>query len=101
MAEQHKRPVLPIPLAPAYYRLRGQRRIQAATLLHDFTAQFCNHYFDLGDDTYKQMTLAARSVAEIIAQRSEREDLSRDMKMNYDIWVALGELRTAYSNFLK
>jgi len=91
------------PLIPKHGGYRKLKSFQAAELVYDVTARFCDKYIDRRSRTHDQMVQAARSGVQNIAEGSQASGTSRKMelKLTNVARASLEELRRDYEDFLR
>ncbi|MBI5525050.1 MAG: four helix bundle protein [Deltaproteobacteria bacterium] len=91
------------PLIPPHGGYRRLKSFQVAQLAYDVTVRFCGRYIDKRSRTHDQMTQAARSGVQNIAEGSEASGTSKKMelKLTNVARASLEELRLDYEDFLR
>src|SRR3989344_6515551 len=75
---------------------------QQATIIYDFTVDFCNTYVDRRSRTHDQMVQAARSGKQnIVEGSSERASKKSEIKLLAVARASLQELLEDYEDFLR
>jgi four helix bundle protein len=90
-------------LIPKHGGYRSLKTFQLAEIIYDVTVRFCNKFIDPRSRTHDQMTQAARSGRQNIAEGSVDSATSKKMEMKLT-GVAKGsleELRLDYEDFLR
>lgn len=89
-----------IPPHGGYRKLKG---FQVSELIYDVTVRFCDKYIDKRSRTHDQMTQAARSGVQNIAEGSQASGTSKKMelKLTNVARASLEELRRDYEDFLR
>lgn len=90
-------------LLPAHGGYRNLKSFQVAQLAYDLTVRFCNLYVDPRSWTRDQMTQAARSGVQNIAEGSQASATSTkiEMKLTNVARASLEELRLDYEDYLR
>lgn len=90
-------------LIPKHGGCRQLKSFQVAQLVYDLTVRFCNHYIERESRTRDQMTQAARSGVQNIAEGSQASGTSKkmEMKLTSVARASLEELRLDYQDFLR
>ena len=91
------------PLLPKHGGYRKLKSFQIAQLAYDVTVRFCDRYIDRRSRTHDQMTQAARSGVQNIAEGSQASGTSKKMELKL-VGVARGsleELLGDYKDFLR
>jgi four helix bundle suffix protein len=96
------RPV-PEPLIPKHGGYRKLKSFQVAQLIYDTTVKFCDRYVERFSRTRDQMTQAARSGVQNIAEGSLASATSKktELKLTNVARASLEELRLDYEDFLR
>lgn len=91
------------PLIPAHGGYRTLKSFQLAQLVYDVTVRFCELYLDRRSRTVDQMTQAARSGVQNIAEGSVASGTSKkaELKLTNVARASLEELRLDYEDFLR
>lgn len=91
------------PLIPRHGGYRRLKSFQVAQLVYDVTVRFCERYVDFKSRTRDQMTQAARSGVQNIAEGSQASGTSKKMelKLTNVARASLEELRLDYEDFLR
>ena len=91
------------PLIPRHGGYRQLKSFQVAQLVYDVTVRFCGRYVDFKSRTRDQMTQAARSGVQNIAEGSQASGTSKKMelKLTNVARASLEELRLDYEDFLR
>ena len=91
------------PLIPRHGGYRRLKSFQVAQLVYDVTVRFCARYVDRRSRTRDQMTQAARSGVQNIAEGSQASGTSKKMelKLTNVARASLEELRLDYEDFLR
>ncbi len=91
------------PLIPRDGGYRRLKSFQVAQLVYDVTVRFCERYIDFRSRTRDQMTQAARSGVQNIAEGSQASGTSKKMelKLTNVARASLEELRLDYEDFLR
>lgn len=91
------------PLIPKHGGYRRLKSFQVAQLVYDVTVRFCDLYIDRKSRTRDQMTQAARSGVQNIAEGSQASGTSKKMelKLTNVARASLEELRLDYEDFLR
>ena len=91
------------PLLPKHGGYRKLKSFQIAQLAYDVTVRFCDRYIDRRSRTRDQMTQAARSGVQNIAEGSQVSGTSKKMelKLTNVARSSLEELRLDYEDFLR
>ncbi|MCP4555120.1 MAG: four helix bundle protein, partial [Herbaspirillum sp.] len=91
------------PLIPRHGGYRRLKSFQVAQLVYDVTVRFCERYVDARSRTRDQMTQAARSGVQNIAEGSQASGTSKKMelKLTNVARASLEELRLDYEDFLR
>lgn len=97
------KPPPPEPLLPPHGGYRTLKSFQVAQLVYDITVRFCERYLDRRSRTVDQMTQAARSGVQNIAEGSVASGTSKKMelKLTNVARASLEELRLDYEDFLR
>lgn len=74
---------------------------QNATIIYDFTIEFCKKYVRFGSRTRDQMEQAARSGKQNIVEGSATESLSTAIKLTMVARASLEELLEDYHDYLR
>lgn len=90
-------------LIPKHGGYRKLKSFQVSQLIYDVTVRFCQRYIDRFSRTRDQMTQAARSGVQNIAEGSEVSATSKKMelKLTQVARASLEELRLDYEDFLR
>ena len=90
-------------LLPKHGGYRKLISFQVSQLIYDITVRFCEHYIDRFSRTRDQMTQAARSGVQNIAEGSQVSATSKKMelKLTQVARASLEELRLDYEDFLR
>ncbi|MDO8542121.1 MAG: four helix bundle suffix domain-containing protein [Opitutaceae bacterium] len=90
-------------LIPQHGGYRHLKSFQVAQLAYDVTIRFCARYVDKRSRTHDQMTQAARSGVQNIAEGSKVSGTSKKMelKLTNVARASLEELRLDYEDFLR
>ncbi len=90
-------------LLPKYGGYRKLRSFQVSQLIYDVTVRFCGRYIERTSRTRDQMTQAARSGVQNIAEGSQVSATSKKMelKLTQVARASLEELRLDYEDFLR
>lgn len=90
-------------LIPKHGGCRRLKTFQLATLIYDLTVRFCGKYLDPRSRTVDQMTQAARSGRQNIAEGSMDSGTSKkiELKLTGIAKGSLEELRLDYEDFLR
>src|SRR3954451_9749079 len=93
----------PEPLIPTHGGFRKLKSFQFAQLCYDVTVRFCERYIDRRSRTHDQMTQAARSGVQNIAEGSKASGTSKksELKLTNVARASLEELRLDYEDFLR
>mgnify|MGYP001001401464 FL=1 len=93
----------PESLMPAHGGYRQLKSFQVAQLLYDVTVRFCERFVERRSRTRDQMTQAARSGVQNIAEGSQASGTSRktELKLTNVARASLEELRLDYEDFLR
>ena len=93
----------PEPLIPKHGGYRKLKSFQIAQLAFDVTVRFCDRYIDRKSRTRDQMTQAARSGVQNIAEGSQASGTSKktELKLTNVARASLEELRLDYEDFLR
>lgn len=88
---------------PAHGGYRNLITFQKAEIIYDGTVFFCSRYFSKYDRTKEQMTQAARSGKQNIAEASMASATSKEteIKLTNVARASLGELLLDYEDFLR
>jgi four helix bundle protein len=91
------------PLIPKHGGYRNLKSFQVAQLVYDVTARFCDRFIDRRSRTHDQMTQAARSGVQNIAEGSQASGTSKkfELKLTNVARASLEELRLDYEDFLR
>jgi four helix bundle protein len=91
------------PLIPKHGGYRKLKSFQIAQLVYDVTVRFCDRYIDRRSRTHDQMTQAARSGVQNIAEGSQASGTSKktELKLTNVGRSSLEELRRDYEDFLR
>ncbi len=91
------------PLIPKHGGYRKLKSFQVAQLVYDVTVRFCDRYVDGRSRTRDQMTQAARSGVQNIAEGSQASGTSKktELKLTGVARASLEELRLDYEDFLR
>ncbi len=91
------------PLIPPHGGYRKLKSFQIAQLIFDLTVRFCERYVDAKSRTRDQMTQAARSGVQNIAEGSQASGTSKktELKLTNVARASLEELRLDYEDFLR
>jgi len=91
------------PTIPKHGGYRRLKTFQLATVIYDVTARFCAKYLDSRSRTVDQMTQAARSGRQNIAEGSVDSGTSKkiEMKLTGIAKGSLEELRLDYEDYLR
>jgi four helix bundle suffix protein len=91
------------PLLPKHGGYRKLKSFQIAQLAYDVTVRFCDRYIDRKSRTHDQMTQAARSGVQNIAEGSQASGTSKKMelKLTNVARSSLEVLRRDYEDFLR
>jgi four helix bundle suffix protein len=91
------------PLIPKHGGYRKLKSFQIAQLVFDATVRFCDRYIDRKSRTRDQMTQAARSGVQNIAEGSQASGTSKktELKLTNVARSSLEELRLDYEDFLR
>ena len=91
------------PLIPRHGGYRKLKSFQIAQLVFDVTVRFCDRYIDRKSRTRDQMTQAARSGVQNIAEGSQASGTSKktELKLTNVARSSLEELRLDYEDFLR
>src|SRR6202167_3970250 len=89
-----------IPLHGGYRKLKS---FQVAQLVYDVTVRFCDRYIERRSRTRDQMTQAARSGVQNIAEGSQASGTSKkfELKLTSVARASLEELRLDYEDYLR
>ena len=92
-----------MPLIPKHGGYRNLKSFQIAQLVFDVTVRFCDRYIDRKSRTRDQMTQAARSGVQNIAEGSQASGTSKktELKLTNVARASLEELRLDYEDFLR
>jgi four helix bundle suffix protein len=90
-------------LIPPHGGYRKLKSFQLAQLVYDVTVRFCDCYVDKRSRTRDQMTQAARSGAQNIAEGSQASGTSKkaELKLTNVARASLEELRLDYEDYLR
>jgi four helix bundle suffix protein len=90
-------------LIPKHGGYRKLKSFQVAQLVYDITVRFCDKYIDRRSRTRDQMTQAARSGVQNIAEGSQASGTSKktELKLTNVARASLEELRLDYKDFLR
>ena len=90
-------------LIPKHGGYRKLKSFQVAQLVYDVTVRFCDKYIDRRSRTRDQMTQAARSGVQNIAEGSQASGTSKktELKLTNVARASLEELRLDYEDFLR
>jgi four helix bundle suffix protein len=90
-------------LIPKHGGYRKLKSFQVAQLVYDVTVRFCERYVDRKSRTRDQMTQAARSGVQNIAEGSQASGTSRKMelKLTNVARASLEELKLDYEDYLR
>ncbi len=90
-------------LIPQHGGYRNLKSFQVSQLIYDVTVRFCERYIDRFSRTRDQMTQAARSGVQNIAEGSQVSATSKKMelKLTQVARASLEELRLDYEDFLR
>ncbi len=90
-------------IIPPHGGYRKLKSFQLAELVYDVTVRFCDKYIDRRSRTHDQMTQAARSGVQNIAEGSQASGTSKKMelKLTNVARASLEELRRDYEDFLR
>lgn len=90
-------------LIPKHGGYRNLKSFQIAQLVYDVTVRFCDRYIDRFSRTKDQMTQAARSGVQNIAEGSMASGTSKktELKLTNVARASLEELRLDYEDFLR
>jgi four helix bundle suffix protein len=90
-------------LIPKHGGYRHLKSLQVAQLVYDVTVRFCDRYIDRRSRTRDQMTQAARSGVQNIAEGSQCSGTSKkfELKLTSVARASLEELRLDYEDFLR
>jgi four helix bundle suffix protein len=93
----------PEKLIPKHGGYRQLKSFQVAQLVYDVTVRFCDRYIDRRSRTRDQMTQAARSGVQNIAEGSQCSGTSKkfELKLTSVARASLEELRLDYEDFLR
>jgi four helix bundle suffix protein len=93
----------PEKLIPKHGGYRHLKSFQVAQLVYDVTVRFCDRYIERRSRTRDQMTQAARSGVQNIAEGSQASGTSRkfELKLTSVARASLEELRLDYEDFLR
>jgi four helix bundle suffix protein len=93
----------PEPLIPKHGGYRHLKSFQIAQLIYDVTVRFCDRYIDKRSRTHDQMTQAARSGVQNIAEGSKASGTSKktELKLTNVARASQEELRLDYEDFLR
>jgi four helix bundle suffix protein len=91
------------PLIPKHGGYRKLKSFQVAQLVYDVTVRFCGRFIDRRSRTCDQMTQAARSGVQNIAEGSMASGTSKktELKLTNVARASLEELRLDYEDFLR
>jgi four helix bundle suffix protein len=91
------------PLLPPHGGYRNLKSFRLAQLVYDITVRFCERYLDRRSRTVDQMTQAARSGTQNIAEGSVASGTSKktELKLTNVARASLEELRLDYEDFLR
>ena len=91
------------PLIPKHGGYRKLKSFQIAELVYDVTVRFCDRYIDRKSRTHDQMTQAARSGVQNIAEGSQASGTSKktELKLTNVGRSSLEELRRDCEDFLR
>ena len=94
---------MPEPLIPKHGGYRNLKSFQVAQLVFDVTVRFVDRYIDNKSRTRDQMTQAARSGVQNIAEGSQASATSKkmEMKLTNVARASLEELKLDYEDFLR
>jgi four helix bundle suffix protein len=90
-------------LIPKHGGYRKLKSFQVAQLCYDVTVRFCERYIDRRSRTHDQMTQAARSGVQNIAEGSQASGTSKktELKLTNVARASLEELLLDYEDFLR
>ncbi len=90
-------------LIPKHGGYRKLKSFQIAQLVYDVAVRFCDRYIDRFSRTRDQMTPAARSGAQNIAEGSQASATSKktELKLTQVAGASLEELKLDYEDFLR
>ena len=90
-------------LIPRHGGYRKLKSFQLAQLIYDVTVRFCERYIKSNSRTRDQMTQAARSGVQNIAEGSQASGTSKktELKLTNVARASLEELRLDYEDFLR
>lgn len=90
-------------LIPKHGGYRNLKSFQISQLIYDVTVRFCERYIERSSRTRDQMTQAARSGVQNIAEGSQVSATSKKMelKLTQVARASLEELRLDYEDFLR
>ena len=93
----------PEKLIPKHAGYRHLKSFQVAQLVYDVTVRFCDRYIERRSRTRDQMTQAARSGVQNIAEGSQASGTSKkfELKLTSVARASLEELRLDYEDFLR
>jgi four helix bundle suffix protein len=93
----------PEKLIPKHGGYRHLKSFQVAQLVYDVTARFCDRHIERRSRTRDQMTQAARSGVQNIAEGSQASGTSKkfELKLTSVARASLEELRLDYEDFLR
>jgi four helix bundle suffix protein len=93
----------PEKLIPTHGGYRHLKSFQVAQLVYDVTVRFCERYIERRSRTRDQMTQAARSGVQNIAEGSQASGTSKkfELKLTSVARASLEELRLDYEDFLR
>lgn len=93
----------PTPLIPKHGGYRNLKSFQMARLAYDITVRFCDKFIDKKSRTVDQMTQAARSGVQNIAEGSQASGTSKktELKLTNVARASLEELKPDYEDFLR
>jgi four helix bundle suffix protein len=93
----------PEKLIPKHGGYRQLKSFQVAQLVYDITVRFCDRYIERRSRTRDQMTQAARSGVQNIAEGSQASGTSKkfELKLTSVARASLEELRLNYEDFLR
>jgi four helix bundle suffix protein len=93
----------PEKLIPTHGGYRHLKSFQVAQLVYDVTVRFCDRYIERRSRTRDQMTQAARSGVQNIAEGSQASGTSKkfELKLTSVARASLEELRLDYEDFLR
>ena len=81
---------------------KSLRSYQQATIIYDFTVDFCNRYIDRRSRTHDQMVQAARSGKQnIVEGSSERASKKSEIKLLAVARASLQELLEDYEDYIR